>query len=154
MTGRQHVMMWVAMGKAMAATIVAKAVTAMAEATDAAVRAVVKAVADRGWRGLLWKGSSANSGGPRWRRGRATRRSAVARATEKAAAETAAASVVARSAPARAPFSQCAILTSVECSNDRRISAESPNFAVPISFFVCGLCPSFLVELEFCSELL
>ena len=69
-TGRQHVMMWVAMGKAMAATIVAKAVTAMAEATDAAVRAVVKAVADRGWRGLLWKGSSANSGGPRsWRRG-------------------------------------------------------------------------------------
>ena len=47
-TGRQHIMMWVAMGKAMAATIAAKAVTAMAEATDAAVRAVVKAVAVRG----------------------------------------------------------------------------------------------------------
>ena len=60
------------MGKAMAATIEAKAVTAMAEATDAAARAVVKAVAVWGWRGLLWKGSSANSGGPhapQWRRG-------------------------------------------------------------------------------------
>ena len=41
MTDRGHgsTLMWVAMGKAMAATIVAKAVTAMAEATDAAVRA-------------------------------------------------------------------------------------------------------------------
>ena len=87
-------------------------------------------MADRGWRGLLWKGSSANSGGPRWRRGRATRRSAVARATEKAAAETAAsetaAATVVASAPARAPFSQCAILTSVDVlkwpENVRRVT--------------------------------
>ena len=152
MTDRGHgsTLMWVAMGKAMAATIVAKAVAAMAEATDAAVRAVVKAVADRGWRGLLWKGLRECQQWWSAVEARATRRSAVARVTEKAgAAETAAATVMAP-APARAPFSQCAILTSVDVlkrpENFRRVT-----YLCGADFLLCLRTLPFLLEREFCS---
>ena len=61
-------MMWVAMGKAMAATKVAKAVTATVEAADAVERAVVKAVAVRGvaraaLEGQWWSTVVVRSGG-------------------------------------------------------------------------------------------
>ena len=87
---------------------------------------------------LLWQGSSANSGGPQWRRGaRATRRSAVARATEKAAAETAAASVVARSAPARGAILSMRHSHVCGCAQTTgECSAESPPFAAP-DFLLC-----------------